>query len=74
MSALVTDIRRRISKDFGAPPLGIICRKCHCPELHVTRTRKGPGGKIYRWRMCGLCGETMVTTESAQTGTANQRA
>ncbi len=51
-------------------PLGIICRKCACPELHVTRTRKGPPGKIYRWRKCRHCGLEQVTTESANGQTA----
>ncbi len=58
----MTDTR----KEATSPPLGIICRLCHCPDLKVTRTRRGPGGKIYRWRRCqnDRCGHEQVTTES----------
>lgn len=44
--------------------LGIVCRKCECPDLRVTRTVKVFGGKIRRTRECQHCGAEMTTTEA----------
>ncbi len=54
---------------------GIVCSRCECPDLRVTRTRKVWGGKIRRWRECQNpnCGHTNITTESGAGSTPEPR-
>jgi len=42
---------------------GLRCRSCGCRHLPVLETRKRPGGRIVRRRICRHCGRRMLTYE-----------
>jgi transcriptional regulator NrdR family protein len=43
---------------------GLRCPKCDCADLRVYYTRRRPGGRIRRSRICRACGARVISTET----------
>lgn len=56
----------------GAEAMGIICPRCHCPDMRVGSTIRHDGA-VRRYRYCRACGRGLPTEELSAAELANLR-